>query len=348
MRYSNSSDYEISFANPIEIDKVLVELDHLKRQSERLDLINRLHSRMAGVLSLTGMIEAYSVWLMPIVRHELIGYNNTVRNKKHLLCSGHGPNRRRAIKLAEKLIKDKAIYDNGYAVSDDHFAYKWVFETSEDEGVLLILKKDQQLSARELEIINESLLVLAESLRRGLEYDDLFLRACHDSLTGLANRRVFEERIGIIIESAKRHNRPLTMISMDLDHFKSINDNLGHQMGDEALKAVAGVLKSTVRATDLLVRMGGDEFLLVLEDTNQKSARILAERLCSAVHALNIQADANTRLGISIGLSEMQPGESLGKWMERTDDTLYHAKTQGRGQVAVGYGQGLAVSTKNM
>ena len=67
-----------------EMNQVMVELDQLKRQSERLDLINKLHGRMSGVLSMTSMIEAYSVWLMPIVEHELIGYNNNSRNRKHL------------------------------------------------------------------------------------------------------------------------------------------------------------------------------------------------------------------------------------------------------------------------
>jgi diguanylate cyclase (GGDEF)-like protein len=336
MTYSTNEPHIVSsFTNLLEIDKVLVELDHLKRQSERLDLINRLHARMAGVLSLTGMIEAYSVWLMPLVSHELIGYNNSIRNKKHLFCSGHGPSRRKAIEFAEKLIQDSAICNGNYAVSDGHYAYKWVFETAEDAGVLLVLKEGQQLDTRELDLINDSLAVLAESLRRGLEYEELFERASHDSLTGLANRRVFDERIHGMMDSARRYKRPLTMISMDLDHFKKINDNLGHQMGDEALKSVARVLKNAIRSTDLLIRMGGDEFLLILDDTNQKNARILAERLCVAVNALDIRADEDTRLGVSIGLSELKQGETLRQWMERTDDILYHAKAEGRARVAV-------------
>ena len=85
----------------VELERVMVELNNVKKQSERLDLINKLHARMAGVLSLTGMIEAYSVWLMPLVEHELIGYNNNIRQKRHLFCSGHGPSRRKAIALAE-------------------------------------------------------------------------------------------------------------------------------------------------------------------------------------------------------------------------------------------------------
>lgn len=317
-----------------EIEKVMVELDNLKRESLRLDLMNQLHVRIAGVLSLTGMIEAYSVWLMPHVEHELIGYSNTAKNKKHLFCSGHGPNRRRAMAFAEQLIKNKPHVAGAYRDSEGHYAHKWIFESIDDAGIFLILKDDQELVEDEIELINESLVILAESLRRGLEYEDLFERASNDALTGLSNRRVFEDRIGGMMDSARRYQRPLTMVSMDLDRFKAINDNLGHQAGDEVLKSVASVLNVAVRSTDLLVRMGGDEFVLVLDDTDQENAQILAERLCVAVDKLDIWADDKTKLGVSIGLTQLREEESLQQWMERADDILYHAKDEGRARVA--------------
>lgn len=331
------STHEPIFFSPhrelAEMDKVLFELDHLKRQSQRLDLLNQLHNRMAGVLCITGMIEAYSVWLMPLVEHELIGYSNNVRNKKHLFCSGHGPSRRKAIAFAEQLIHNESFATGGSACSVGHYAHKWLFETVDEAGILLILREGRQLAEDEIELINDSLEILADSLQRGLQYEELFERASNDPLTGLSNRRVFEDRIDGIMESARRYRRPLTMITMDLDRFKQINDNHGHQAGDEALKAVAGVFKDGVRSTDLLIRMGGDEFLAILEDTDQKNARFLAERLCSAVDALDIRADAHTKLGVSIGLAELQEGESLKQWLERVDDMLYHAKAQGRSRV---------------
>ena len=334
-RSANETFHLSSHTELAEIERVLFELDQMKRQSQRLDLINQLHGRMAGILSITGMIEAYSVWLMPLVEHELIGYNNSARKKKHLFCSGHGPSRRRAIAFAEELIQSESLADGGSTCSDGHYAHKWLFETVDDAGILLILKEGRQLAEDEIGLINSSLEVLADSLQRGLQYEDLFERASNDPLTGLHNRRVFEDRIQGMIESARRYKRPLTMITMDLDRFKQINDNLGHQKGDEALKAVARVFKNGVRSTDLLIRMGGDEFLAVLEDTDQKNARCLAERLCLAVDALNIYADAHTKLGVSIGLAELHEGESLGEWLERADDILYHAKAEGRSRVAV-------------
>lgn len=318
-----------------ELEKVMVELDNVKKQSERLDVINKLHARMAGVLSLTGMIEAYSVWLMPLVNHELIGYNNSSRKKRHLFCSGHGPNRRKAIAFAEQLIETKSPFEGSFTKKDGRCAYKWIFESVDDAGILLILKKGHALSPEEINLINHSLEILAECLRRGLAYEELFERASNDALTGLSNRRVFEERIYGLIESAKRYHHPLSMISMDLDKFKMINDNLGHQVGDEVLRSVAQVLKQAVRSTDLLIRMGGDEFLLILDNTDLRNARILAERLCVAVDALNIWADDATKLGVSIGLSQLKLEESLKQWLERTDDILYHAKAEGRSRVAV-------------
>ncbi|THB74214.1 MAG: GGDEF domain-containing protein [Desulfobulbaceae bacterium] len=334
MRVTEQPREEVLEAGLESINQVMAELDQLKIQSERLDLINRLHKRMAGVLSMTGMIEAYSVWLMPIVEHELIGYSNAARNKKHLFCSGHGPSRRKAIAFAEQLISkndQSTIVEN----SEGHFGHKWIFETVEDTGILLILKEGRELTERELQVINDSLIVLAESLQRGLEYEDLFERASSDSLTGLSNRRVFDERIQGMMDSATRYDNPLSMLSMDLDRFKEINDNLGHQVGDQVLIAVANVLSDEVRSTDLLVRMGGDEFLLVLDNTNRNSARILAERLVRKIDELDVWADENVKLGVSIGLTQLEKKESLKSWMERTDDILYHAKAEGRARVAV-------------
>ena len=318
-----------------EIDQVMVELDHFRRQTERLDLMNKLHARMAGVLELASMIEAYSIWLMPHVEHELIGYKNQSRDKKHLFCSGHGPKRRSIVAFAEELF-DHADRDMNCCVSDDgRYGHKWLIETAEDSGILIILKDDVALKDNEINLINESLLILAESLRRGLEYEELFDSARKDALTGLSNRRVFDERIVDIMDAARRHNRYVTMASLDLDHFKQINDNLGHQQGDRVLKQVADVFKKGVRTTDLLVRIGGDEFLLVMDSTDLESGRILAERLCLAVSDLNILADPETQLGVSIGMAQWQKGEGLEQWLERVDDILYNAKAEGRSRVSV-------------
>lgn len=317
------------------IDQVRVELDHFRRQTERLDLMNKLHGRMAGVLDVSGMIEAFSIWLMPQVEHELVGYKNQVHSKKHLFCSGHGPKRRSIIAFAEKILNNSDKQAQAYTSEDGHYAHKWVIETSDDAGILIILKDEKALSGFEISLINESLIILAESLRRGLEYEALFESARRDALTGLANRRVFDERIQDIMRGAKRYNRPLTMASLDLDHFKQINDNLGHQEGDVVLKKVADIFTEAIRSTDMLVRFGGDEFILIMDDTDKVNGRILAERLCLAVDKLEIFSTPDTKLGVSIGMTQWDVEETLDEWMQRTDDILYNAKSSGRSQVSV-------------
>jgi diguanylate cyclase (GGDEF)-like protein len=314
---------------------MMVELEHFRKQTERLDLINQLHIRLAAVLDLAGMIEAYSVWLMPHVEHELIGYSNELRSKKHLFCSSHGPIRRSVIAFAEQLMVNESQNVACFVSEDGHFAHKWLMETVDNAGLLLVLKGGRALNSGEMDLINDSLFVLSESLRRALEYEVLFEAARRDVLTGLANRRVFDERISAKMDTARRYGRPLTMASLDLDRFKQINDNLGHQRGDEVLRQVARLMAEMVRSTDLLVRIGGDEFLLVMDDTDQKSARVLAERLCQAIDQLEIWADAETKLGVSIGLAQWQKDEGLEAWLERVDDILYHAKANGRSQVSI-------------
>ncbi|MBV5307127.1 MAG: GGDEF domain-containing protein [Desulfobulbaceae bacterium] len=329
-----STDTSISQAG-VEVNRMMVELEHFRKQTERLDLINQLHIRLAAVLDLAGMIEAYSVWLMPHVEHELIGYSNELRSKKHLFCSSHGPIRRSVIAFAEQLMVNESQNVACFVSEDGHFAHKWLMETVDNAGLLLVLKGGRALNSGEMDLINDSLFVLSESLRRALEYEVLFEAARRDVLTGLANRRVFDERISAKMDTARRYGRPLTMASLDLDRFKQINDNLGHQRGDEVLRQVARLMAEMVRSTDLLVRIGGDEFLLVMDDTDQKSARVLAERLCQAIDQLEIWADAETKLGVSIGLAQWQKDEGLEAWLERVDDILYHAKANGRSQVSI-------------
>jgi len=316
------------------MENLLSELSHYRQQSEKLKKINTLYQRMAGILDLPGMIEAYSIWLMEFVGHELIGYNNPARQRMHMFCSYHGPQRRQAIQLAQEILEQPFDQESITAQADGFHVHKWVFNSTDCRGLLVMLRKGTPLTEEELQFIDESLIILADPLKRALEYEEIFAQARRDSLTGLPNRFVFEERIGSIVEQAKRHGHPLTLAALDLDHFKAVNDTMGHLMGDQILKQVADSLNKEVRLTDMLVRMGGDEFLLVLPDTSMQDARFLAERLCLAVAQLDISTNAG-KLAVSIGLSEWRPGMSIETWMEQADDILYQAKANGRAQVAV-------------
>ena len=319
------------------LDILLAEMEQLKAKTNRLVLLNDLHARLASAVDLPSMIDAFSVWLMPRVPHELMAFDAPDKQHRHLCCSCHGPERQHVVGLAERLFNDASHLPVLRKWKEgEFFIHNWPLDFQNSSGIILVMRQDQRLSAMEEEVVSEALAVLCEPLERALAYEDVFKQAKCDALTGLANRRVFEDRIGPLVDSARRHGHPLTLVSMDLDHFKQVNDNLGHATGDEVLKQVATTFSSMIRSADILVRMGGDEFMLILPDTDLPSAHILADRLCKAVDNLGIYSTDELKLGVSIGLSQWQPGMSKDEWLETVDGLLYEAKGHGRNQVYSG------------
>ncbi|MDH5297451.1 MAG: GGDEF domain-containing protein [Desulfobulbaceae bacterium] len=321
----------------VDMNNLIMELDRYRKQSAWLSLINELHGRLAGALDLPSMVEAFSVWLMPIVEHNLIAYDNTARERRHLFCSCHGPDRRRVMEMADRLFPRLDCRGGEMCWREDgFFVYCWRIPDREGGGRLLLLRQQGAIDAEGIRQIGEGLAVLEEPLQRAVEYENLFDQARRDALTGLANRRVLDERIDSMLESARRHNRPLTIACMDLDRFKQVNDTMGHAEGDRVLRMVARALAGMVRTSDLLVRMGGDEFQLLMPDTSLENARTLADRLCMAVEGLEIQAPGSERLGVSIGLTQWQPDLTKEEWLQRADEALYQAKATGRSRACVG------------
>jgi diguanylate cyclase (GGDEF)-like protein len=315
---------------PAHISHLVVELDHYKRRAEWLLAVNSLHARMAAALGLENMIRAYSVWLMPFLAHDFLAYHNPDRQRTQLCCSSHGPARRTACRITDQLLP-KLVDGLKLPEQVDGFqVIAWPLNYHYEKGYLLLLRR-LSASSGDTEVIEATLEILTESLQRALDYEDLYDQARRDALTGLANRRVLKERLGPLMESARRHGHPITIASMDLDNFKQINDTLGHARGDEVLKQVVAILQEITRQNDLLVRMGGDEFLLVLSDTMLDAARVLAKRLCRAMKELGV--NTGTMLGISIGLSQWEPGISMEEWLQRADENLYKAKAAGKNLV---------------
>lgn len=164
---------------------------------------------------------------------------------------------------------------------------------------------------------------------------DLRALALTDPLTGLANRRHFEERGAAEIDIRRRTDRPLALLMIDIDHFKSINDSYGHPVGDEVLKAVASRCRSALRETDLIARLGGEEFAVLLPHTGQDEAMLIAERLretirCVPVMANNSIIEVRASLG---GASADGTSDTLETLLDRADAALYRAKKGGRDRV---------------
>ncbi|HYD71198.1 diguanylate cyclase [Azospirillum sp.] len=162
--------------------------------------------------------------------------------------------------------------------------------------------------------------------------------ATTDPLTGLANRRQFLAAAERELVRVRRYDRPATVLMFDIDHFKRINDTHGHAAGDEALRHVAAVCRDLLRETDIVGRLGGEEFGILLPETDVPSAREAAERLRLALARAEIpRPDGGTlRLTASIGIAACMPGDAgIEQALSRADDALYHAKANGRNRVEV-------------
>jgi diguanylate cyclase (GGDEF)-like protein/PAS domain S-box-containing protein len=171
------------------------------------------------------------------------------------------------------------------------------------------------------------------SERKALE-DELRHQAFHDSLTGLANRALFEDRLTHGLASARRHGRPVAVLFLDLDDFKTINDSLGHASGDELLRAVASRIAEIVRVTDTAARLGGDEFAVLLEtmDDDNDGERIAARLLEQLQPPFQI-GDRQLRVSGSIGVAVSDSSVGVDELLRNADTAMYAAKEAGKGTV---------------
>lgn len=164
--------------------------------------------------------------------------------------------------------------------------------------------------------------------------------ALQDPLTGVYNRRHFDERLGSEIAAAQRHGRPLALLLVDVDRFKAVNDEAGHLGGDEALKTVALVIRGVLRREDVLARYGGDEFVVIARETALEGARALGERIRRAVERTRCAWQGrHLAVTVSVGLVaaagfELVPGTSERELIEAADRALYAAKDEGRNRIA--------------
>lgn len=191
--------------------------------------------------------------------------------------------------------------------------------------------KNAELALRmeELETAQASAETANREIQRAM--DQLEQAASTDRLTGAWNRRHFEEAVQAETALAKRRADPLSLIMFDFDHFKRINDTFGHGAGDMVLVTATQTVRENLRASDALIRWGGEEFMVLLPATTLEGALALAEKLRSAV--ASVAHPEVGRVTVSLGVSAFAPGEGINAWVERTDGALYRAKDLGRNQV---------------
>ena len=227
----------------------------------------------------------------------------------------HPDDRDRTVECTARLAEGPSEcknFENRYRAADG--SWHWLSWTSRSDGEMIYsVAKD----ITERKLVEE---------RREARLREAQAQARTDDLTGLANRRVWDERLPIEIARARRNGSPLAVAMIDLDGLKAINDTKGHQAGSNALKAAAATWSTVLRETDLLARFGGDEFAVLMPDCYLEDARGAAERLRAAL------GPAPTA---SIGVAEWNGAETGAALVERADEVLYRAKREGRNRVAV-------------
>jgi diguanylate cyclase len=184
--------------------------------------------------------------------------------------------------------------------------------------------------------LDQSHMVMNE-LKRDMER--IRREAITDGLTGLANRKAFDEQIGRITRDAERNDDIFSLIMIDIDHFKAFNDTYGHQIGDQVLRLVAMTLVNEVKGQDMAARYGGEEFAIILPGTNVNAAQAVAENLRKAVEKKEvINRSTGENLGqitVSLGVAQFYGNETVESLIGRADVALYASKNKGRNQVSV-------------
>lgn len=195
----------------------------------------------------------------------------------------------------------------------------------------LSLSRGRRFSDDEIRLIEDLLCKLVYPLRNCQQYQQALDAAMTDKLTGMPNREAFDRHLDREIDLAKRLNLPLSLLVVDIDNFKVINDAYGHSSGDRALTLIAQTLINCLRRSDIAFRYGGEEFTVVLSHCDGNTAAQVAERLLHAVSQVTCHDGSRSfSLTISIGLAMLKSDENSYQLFDRADKALYQAKTEGR------------------
>ncbi len=260
----------------------------------------------------------------------VLGYAVEEVSGQNFLALVHPDDVTASLSAMEELETQKTVSNFVNRVRHKDSSYRYIEWRSRVHG-RYVYSSARDITKRKLMEIklkqtNDELVSLTQKLQEANER--LKSVAITDELTGLYNRHFFEQKIEVEIERADRENVQLSLIIFDLDHFKRVNDTWGHPIGDEVLKQTAKVTSSLIRSGDVLCRIGGEEFAVILPKTKLRSAVAVAEKLRKV-----LDSDLHPQVGRvtgSFGVAERVKAESFRRWFKRADDALYRAKNQSR------------------
>jgi len=218
--------------------------------------------------------------------------------------------------------------------SEHRFSYSLV--TSKELVGELIISRHEPFAAAELSQVRHHLDTIVYPLRNALNHQDAVSASLRDPLTGAGNRIALNSALQREIELTKRYSQSLSVLMLDMDNFKNINDIFGHNQGDEVLVSVVETMQEDLRGSDFIFRYGGEEFVILLSNTILERAIEIAERLRSKIERLAIEEDGIRIITTSsIGIAMLDKSDTINKLLNRADEAMYEAKTSGRNQVIV-------------
>jgi diguanylate cyclase len=236
-----------------------------------------------------------------------------------------------------------SIQQTDKAASDSSLLLRGVKSAINTRGVPTDLDEAQALLLREIDRVISSNAALKGELAKSQavlteqqrQIDDLRMAVRIDGLTQLANRAYFDEKLNEMILVRKRYGDPFSLMMIDLDNFKAVNDSYGHQAGDRILKGVSLKIKATLRGSDFLARFGGDEFGIILLKTDAAAATEVAWKLCEEIRGSRFLMDESAlSMTLSIGVAEASGRDTDASLLKRADQALYRAKAAGRNGVS--------------
>lgn len=316
-----SALYEVSSAisRTIDMDKLLTAvLDAVTRlkiiESEQKGAIFIVEENKLKLVSRLGPSEAF-----PVIHRDLeIG---------ECLCG-------LAVRTGELVISKNSDADAGHTITypgmppHGHICIP-LKATNRPVGVLsLYLKPDFEIDESKKKMLLSIGSQIGIAIENARLYEETKLLSLHDPLTGLANRRLMQVVLNSGYAKARRYGSPLSAIMLDIDYFKKYNDTFGHVAGDSLLVDIAKIILDEVRAVDLVVRYGGEEFLILLPETDSTKACEVAERIRKTVAA-------EKAITVSLGVSTFKPGMHREELIQKADDALYKAKQAGRNRMCV-------------
>jgi diguanylate cyclase (GGDEF)-like protein len=265
----------------------------------------RLLEKLQTTLNLNELIEIFFSTIQTVVNFDGLLFENKDVRFSEIFGSKHHHNCRYSLTIEKEFLGDLTFY------------------------------RRKRFSEKELSNIEVLMSAMVYPLRNAIMYKKALDAAFTDALTGAQNRASLNDTLAREIELAKRHDDKLSVILIDADHFKSINDTLGHAHGDAVLKAISSIAHDTIRQSDVLFRYGGEEFLVLLNQTDLEGAELLAHRIRQNIENIQEINGVKSTVTVSLGVTTLRGNDSLTSIFNRADKALYMAKANGRNRCEI-------------